>query len=231
MRSGAPVAAVSTPLLSRPCRSRATSKRSRPQRAARRARTPAGAARTAAGTAARRQPRVSATITRVEGGMAAAAARPRARSATQQVRAWGGRAASAAATGSAWTTSPSEESLTSAIRGHVSCAAGTDDVARAMGPKRAIEVAGGVVLGVADDGHAPADRRAPSPPPAPSPPCSRCPWRARPDAPAHQRVGGVLVEDHHVVHRRSAPSSSARSAAGMSGRPGALEAAPPRRRS
>ena len=103
--------AVSTPLLSSPCRSMATSKRARradgPQR--RRAPAPPPPRRAAGGPAASRGCR-RARPRRAPGCRAGPP--PRGASTTQVRRACGRAACRAAATGSACTTSPSDESLT-----------------------------------------------------------------------------------------------------------------------
>ncbi len=111
--SGARVAAVRRPLFRSPWRSRATSNRpARRSRASSPRPRPARARST--GASARRQPRVSTgtTASRIALPLSSAASR---RSTIQLRRAWGNRARSAAATGSAWTTSPSDESFTSAM--------------------------------------------------------------------------------------------------------------------
>src|SRR4029453_10296432 len=72
------------------------------------------------------------------------------RRSTAQVRRAAGRAARrVAASGKAWTTSPSDESFTRAIRG--ASASATEPLADARD-----EVARRMVLRIADDGHAPA---------------------------------------------------------------------------
>src|SRR5262245_9051195 len=141
---------------------------------------------------ARRQPRVSATT------MASRTGCPRrtaaSRRSTTHVR-WvsGKRARRAAATGSVWTTSPSDESLTSVIR-RGSPAMGAESL-----EDRADEIAAGVGLRIADDG----DRSA------------RAAHRGSLGNRVRgvvgalgvyvgsdgggQSVGGVLVEDDHVV--------------------------------
>ena len=164
IRSGARVAAVSSPLFRSPCRSRATSKRAARSSRASSLRAPPAVARSR-GVSARRQPRVSTGMTASRTPLPVSSAASR-RSTTQARRARGSRPRSAAATGSAWTTSPSEESLTSAMftgsaRRSVRSGPAWSDLSRRRRPP-------------------------PFPPPrarlrprAPTRRCSRSPWRGR----------------------------------------------------